>query len=101
MFTRFSARAGHSTPGAAADRPPRSQAPDDAVAWIKHAATAERACCCPSRPVAVAVFPPQPGRPRPVDLLLCGHHYRESRAALAAAGATIYHLPRQQRPRQR
>jgi hypothetical protein len=24
-----------------------------------------------------------------VDLLLCGHHYRASKAALAAAGATV------------
>jgi hypothetical protein len=27
---------------------------------------------------------------RPVDLLLCGHHYRAGRAALRAAGATVY-----------
>jgi hypothetical protein len=32
-------------------------------------------------------------RARPVDLLLCGHHYRVSRAALAAAGATVQELP--------
>jgi hypothetical protein len=25
-----------------------------------------------------------------VDLLLCGHHYRASQAALHAAGATVY-----------
>ncbi len=35
-------------------------------------------------------MPPVPGRPHPVDLLLCGHHYRVSRAALRAAGATVY-----------
>jgi hypothetical protein len=28
-----------------------------------------------------------------VDLLLCGHHYRVSRAALAAAHARIEYLP--------
>lgn len=28
-------------------------------------------------------------RPRPVDLWLCGHHYRTSRQALDAAGATV------------
>jgi len=27
---------------------------------------------------------------RPVDLLLCGHHYRVSRAALHAIGADVY-----------
>jgi len=38
-------------------------------------------------------MPPVPRRPHPVDLLLCGHHYRLSRKALAAAGATVYDLP--------
>lgn len=33
---------------------------------------------------------PAPGRPHPVDLLLCGHHYQAGRAALRAAGATVY-----------
>ena len=36
------------------------------------------------------VMPPAPGRPHPVDLLLCGHHYRVCRAAVSAAGATVY-----------
>ncbi len=36
------------------------------------------------------VMPPTPARPHPVDLLLCGHHYRLSRAALMAAGARVY-----------
>ena len=30
-------------------------------------------------------MPPAPHRPHPVDLLLCGHHYRVSQAALRAA----------------
>jgi hypothetical protein len=38
------------------------------------------------------VMPPAPGRPHPVDLWLCGHHYRESRQALAAAGARAREL---------
>ena len=29
------------------------------------------------------------GRPHATELLLCGHHYRRSRRALAAAGATV------------
>ena len=29
-------------------------------------------------------------RPYPVDLLLCGHHYRVSQVALRAAGAAVY-----------
>ena len=28
-----------------------------------------------------------------MDLLLCGHHYRNSRQVLATAGATVYDLP--------
>jgi hypothetical protein len=51
---------------------------------------ADRACCCPARPVVRVIMPPGPGRPGPVDLLLCGHHYRVSRAALRAAGAIVY-----------
>ncbi len=38
----------------------------------------------------MVVMPPSPSRPHPVDLLLCGHHYRISQAALRAAGAAAY-----------
>jgi hypothetical protein len=51
---------------------------------------ASRACCCPAAPVVTVIMPPTPARPHPVDLLLCGHHYRASQAALRAAGATVY-----------
>jgi hypothetical protein len=51
---------------------------------------ADRACCCPARPVVTVVIPAGRGRPHPVDLLLCGHHYRVSQAALHAAGADVY-----------
>jgi len=40
--------------------------------------------------VVTVVMPPTSARPHPVDLLLCGHHYRASRAGLTAAGATVY-----------
>jgi hypothetical protein len=50
---------------------------------------ANRACCCPSRPAVIAIVPPSPTRPHSTELLLCGHHYRRSRDALAAAGATV------------
>lgn len=36
---------------------------------------------------------PTPERRHSVDLLLCGHHFRVSREALAAAGARIEYLP--------
>jgi len=51
---------------------------------------AARACCCPARPVVTVVMPPTASRPHPVDLLLCGHHFRVSQASLQAAGATVY-----------
>ena len=51
---------------------------------------AARACCCPARPVVTVVMPPTASRPHPVDLLLCGHHFRASQAALRAAGAAVY-----------
>jgi len=50
----------------------------------------ERACCCPARPVVRVMMPATATRPEPVDLLLCGHHYRASQAALRAAGAVVY-----------
>jgi len=51
---------------------------------------ASRACCCPGRPVVTVIIPPAASRPYPVDLLLCGHHFRVSQAALQAAGAAVY-----------
>jgi hypothetical protein len=47
---------------------------------------ADRSCCCPTLPVVRVLIPPTSVRPQ-VDLLLCRHHYRVSRAALAARGA--------------
>jgi hypothetical protein len=38
-------------------------------------------------------MPATAARPHPTDLLLCGHHYRVSRHALAEAGATVTVLP--------
>ncbi|HEY5352426.1 MAG TPA: hypothetical protein VIK57_08210 [Streptosporangiaceae bacterium] len=34
-------------------------------------------------------MPATAARPHPVDLWLCGHHYRVARAALATAGAGV------------
>ena len=48
---------------------------------------ADRACCCPARPVVTVVIPAGRGRPYQANLLLCGHHYLVSLAALHAAGA--------------
>jgi len=70
---------------------PRSRGPaGDAADWAWPLALAERACCCPARPVVIVVMPPVPQSPYPMDLLLCGHHYRAGEMALLAAGATVY-----------
>ena len=60
-----------------------------AIDW-RALSTAERACCCPAKPAVVVVMPSAAGRDHPTDLLLCGHHYRAARAALAAAGASAF-----------
>jgi hypothetical protein len=54
---------------------------------------AETACCCVANAVVRVVLPPTPARPRETELLLCGHHYRVSRHALATARAAVYELP--------
>jgi hypothetical protein len=75
--------------GSAETGPPETAAP--LIDW--HALrVADRACCCPARPAVIAVRPSTASRPHPTDLLLCGHHYRVSRQALAAAGAAIFCL---------
>lgn len=59
----------------------------------RNAATADPACCCPARPAVRVVMPPSATRHHTTELLLCGHHYRVSREALAAAHATVTELP--------
>jgi hypothetical protein len=48
-----------------------------------------RAFCCPVTAVVRVIMPPTPARPHETELLLCGHHYRVSRQALATAHATV------------
>lgn len=55
-------------------------------------AAADRSCCCPARPQVKVIMPASATRPHPVDLWLCGHHYRASQAALAQAGAAVQTL---------
>jgi hypothetical protein len=54
---------------------------------------ADRACCCPAKAVVQVIMPPTSARPHASDLLLCGHHYRVSRATQAAAHAVVRELP--------
>ena len=56
--------------------------------------SANRSCCCPARPAVVALMPPSPGRPHRTGLLLCMHHFRAGRRALAAAGANVLDMRR-------
>lgn len=58
--------------------------------WRSMLAKADRACCCPALPAVAAIVPPGPGRSEGTDLLLCRHHLRGSRHALAAIGAFIF-----------
>ena len=53
----------------------------------------DRACCCVARAVVRVVMPLTPDRPHETELLLCGHHYRVSRASLVAAPAQVEELP--------
>lgn len=62
---------------------------DDQAGWSGPPRLADRSCCCPARPVVRVLIPPGIARSNPADLLLCGHHYLTSRAALAAAGAAV------------
>ena len=64
-----------------------ARADDNQAAWSGPPRLADRSCCCPARPVVKVLIPATSARPHSVDLLLCGHHYLASRAALAAANA--------------
>jgi hypothetical protein len=75
--------------------PPSGQAgqqADSSVIDWRAARLAGRACCCSAGPAIIAIMPPAASRPHPTELLLCGHHYRESQRGLAAAGARIFYF---------
>jgi hypothetical protein len=65
---------------------------DDTIE-ARQAVTSGPACCCPAKPVVRVIMPPAATRPHRTELLLCGHHYRASRQALAAANATVTEVP--------
>lgn len=81
-------------PSAQGDTTAAQTAPGGAASAISvTAGPAGRACCCPANAVVRVIMPPTAARPRETELLLCGHHYRVSRPALAAAQATVRQLP--------
>jgi hypothetical protein len=79
--------------GGSTPTPSATDGPPVLPLWEEPPGTGDSACCCPAYPVVRVVMQPTPERPHPTDLLLCGHHYRVSRKALAAAGAAVYRLP--------
>jgi hypothetical protein len=60
----------------------------DGIDW-RAVQRADHACCCPARPIVIAIMPPSADRPHQTELLLCSHHHHVSQQALRAAGATI------------
>ncbi len=66
-----------------------AQVSDGTAGWSGPPPLAERSCCCPARPVVRVLIRPAGQRRLPADLLLCGHHYLVSKAALAAVGAAV------------
>ena len=66
---------------------------DDDGLSVESAALADRACCCAARAAVRVTMPPSPSRQHRTELLLCGHHYRVSRQALAAAKAVARERP--------
>jgi hypothetical protein len=65
-----------------------SRSGKDGIDW-RAVQRADYACCCPARPVVIAIMPPSADRPHQTELLLCSHHHHVSQQALRAAGATI------------
>jgi hypothetical protein len=65
------------------------KAAEGRAGWFGPPRLAERSCCCPARPVVMVLIPPASERRHPVELLLCGHHYLSSKAALAVADAVV------------
>jgi hypothetical protein len=66
---------------------------DPADSGAPEAGAVDRACCCPGRPAVLVIMPATTARPHETELLLCGHHYRVSRRALAEVHAAVYELP--------
>jgi hypothetical protein len=74
-------------------RPPAPAGPPGTAAPAgPKASPGDQACCCVARAVVRVIMPSAAGRPHETELLLCGHHYRVSRAALSAAHAQVEEL---------
>jgi hypothetical protein len=67
----------------------RNSTAAEAAPAVPAAPPAEYADCCPAKAVVRVTM----AQPADSHLLLCGHHYRASRDALAAARAAVHELP--------
>jgi hypothetical protein len=88
-FSHFSPAGDGTATAAPSSGQDRPRQPATVNVDLHAARRAGRSCCCSARPAVIAVMPPASGRPHRTELLLCGHHYRASRQALAAAGAMV------------
>jgi hypothetical protein len=52
--------------------------------------TAVRACCCSAQPVVEALVPRRDSPGASEQLLLCGHHFQQSKQKLDAVGAVVF-----------
>jgi hypothetical protein len=81
-------RSRHSPP--TQSRPAQSvHSGDERVAVLPPIDPVERACCCPSEPVARVVMPARDDRPEQ-EILLCAHHLRTAADRLRTLGAPVY-----------
>jgi hypothetical protein len=78
-------------PSVRKDAQPAYRPLDDAIPARE--ALADMACCCPAKATVRVTMPPTQARLHETHLLLCGHHFRVSRTALAAAHAKVRALP--------
>jgi hypothetical protein len=70
----------------------RSAAPESDAGYDPSLRYSQQACCCPAPPAVIAVITSADSSRAPAELFLCGHHYRQSRRALADCGATLLDL---------
>ena len=94
MNTNLSVSPSQAEPAPVPESALQDLAAAEADAWITRIALAERACCCPAKPSAVGIMPSATDRSEPIDLMLCGHHYRIYEAGLQTAGAVLHYAPR-------
>ena len=92
MSLRFPRRGGGGRQAAPTTRP--ISPAEDGGTWAPDSPLTipDHACCCTAKPMVKVIMPATASRPHPVDLWLCGHHWRVSPPAIIAAGATVYQV---------